>query len=127
MWGVWSKNMTRENIPKEPFDIWAMGAGFFLCRRDTWLGFNKRFKGFGGESGYIQEKYRKSGRRVICLPSLIWLHMFDRKIPYPLKMIDRVRNYLLGFEELGLDTKPISDNFDPKLVAEAKALIASGD
>jgi glycosyltransferase involved in cell wall biosynthesis len=122
MWGIWGKNVSV--LPKDPFEIWAMGAGFFLCRRDTWLKFNPQFRGFGGETGYIQEKYRKSGRKIICQPSLAWLHMFDRKVPYPLKMVDRVRNYLLGFEELGLDTKPIVDNFDPKLIAEARLILS---
>jgi hypothetical protein len=119
--------MTLDKIPKDPFEIWAMGAGFFLCRKDTWLGFNSRFKGFGGETGYIQEKYRKSGRKVICHPSLIWMHMFDRRIPYPLKMIDRVRNYILGFEEIGLDTKQIKDHFGEKIFNEANAIIQSGN
>jgi hypothetical protein len=123
MWGVWGKNMSEKDIPKDPFEIWAMGAGFFLCRRDTWLGFNPRFKGFGGETGYIQEKYRKAGKKTICQPSLIWMHMFGRKIPYPLKMVDRVRNYLIGFEEIGLDTKPIIANFDANLVEEARKMI----
>jgi glycosyltransferase involved in cell wall biosynthesis len=127
MWGIWGKNMLKKDIPKDPFEIWAMGAGFFLCRRDTWLGFNSRFKGFGGETGYIQEKYRKSGRKVICHPPLIWMHMFDRKIPYPLKMVDRVRNYILGFEEIGLDTNQIKDHFGQQLFDEANLLVQSGN
>jgi glycosyltransferase involved in cell wall biosynthesis len=117
MWGIWGKNVIE--LPKEPLEIWAMGAGFFMCRRDTWLGFNKNFRGFGGETGYIQEKYRQAGKKVICQPSLIWMHMFERKIPYPLKLIDRVINYIFGFRELNLDTKPILDNFGEELFKKA--------
>jgi len=112
MWGIWSKAVTE--LPSEPVEIWAMGAGFFACRRDSWLEFNPGFRGFGGESGYIQEKYRKAGRKVYCHPKMVWSHLFHcegTKIPYPLKTADRIKNYLLGFRELGLDTAPIYKEF----------------
>lgn len=112
MWGIWSPSVTE--LPKEPVEIWAMGAGFFACRRSSWLGFNPGFRGFGGESGYIQEKYRKAGRKVYCHPKMVWLHLFHcegSKIPYPLVLKDRIRNYLIGFRELGLDTAPIYKEF----------------
>lgn len=112
MWGIWGKS-TKE-LPAEPKEIWAMGAGFFACRRDSWLGFNPGFRGFGGETGYIQEKYRKAGKKVLCDPKMVWMHLFHNegtKIPYPLKMNDRIKNYILGFEELGMDIKPIIDHF----------------
>jgi len=114
MWGIWGKTLTDKDLPKEPFEIWATGAGFFATRRDTWLGFNDNFRGFGGETGYIQEKYRKNGRKVWCYPNMIWSHLFynqGRKIPYPLQLNDRIKNYLYGFEELGLDTEPIYKEF----------------
>lgn len=112
MWGIWSQSVTE--LPKEPIEIWAMGAGFFACRRDSWLGFNPAFRGFGGESGYIQEKYRKAGRKVYSHPKMVWMHLFHNegtKIPYPLKLQDRIKNYLIGFRELGLDTAPIYKEF----------------
>lgn len=112
MWGIWSKSVSE--LPTEPVEIWAMGAGFFACRRESWLGFNTAFRGFGGESGYIQEKYRKAGRKVFCHPKMVWLHLFHcegSKIPYPLKLQDRIKNYLIGFRELGLDTAPIYKEF----------------
>lgn len=112
MWGIWSPSVAE--LPKEPVEIWAMGAGFFACRRDSWLGFNSGFRGFGGESGYIQEKYRKAGRKVYSHPKMVWMHLFHNegtKIPYPLKLQDRIKNYLIGFRELGLDTAPIYKEF----------------
>ena len=75
MWGIWDEYVQFERLPKEPVDIWGMGAGFFATRRASWPGFNKDFRGFGGESGYIQEKYRKGGRRVLCYPNMIWMHI----------------------------------------------------
>ena len=123
MWGIWGDYCTYDKLPKEPFEIWGSGMGCFLAKKSSWLGFNPKFKGFGGEEGYIHEKYRKAGRKVLCLPSLVWLHQFDRKIPYPLHLVDRVHNYLVGYAELGMDPKPIVDHFGEKLVAEAQAMI----
>jgi len=112
MWGIWGPLVT--TLPEKPFKIWAMGAGFFAVKKDSWLGFNPKFKGFGGETGYIQEKYRKAGREVWCYPNMIWMHMFcnqGRGIPYPLKTEDRIRNYVLGFVELSLDLAPVYKMF----------------
>jgi len=126
MWGVWGPEVTQ--LPVEPVEIWAMGAGFFSCRKDSWLGFNKRFRGFGGETCYLQEKYRQAGRKVWCDPKKIWLHMFynqGRAIPYPCRMIDRVINYILGFQELKMDIAPIKTNF-PTLFDEALKIVEAG-
>jgi glycosyltransferase involved in cell wall biosynthesis len=123
MWGVWGRCVNKEQLPKKPVEIWGLGMGLFMASRQSWLGFNKNFKGFGGEEGYIHEKYRKAGRKVICYPNMIWMHMFDRKIPYPLNLIDRVRNYVIGFEELGLDLAPVIKEFGVALVAEARTKI----
>ena len=122
MWGIWGKNYSLENLPTEPFEIWGNGMGCFATSRAGWLGFNGKFRGFGGEEGYLSEKYRKAGRHVMCRPSLVWMHMFDRKIPYPLNLLDRIRNYLIGFEELGLDSGPIVQHFGEKPVADARKL-----
>jgi glycosyltransferase involved in cell wall biosynthesis len=127
MWGVWGDYCTYDKLPKEPFEIWGDGMGCFLAKKDTWLGFPSRYRGFGAEEGVIHEMYRKAGRKVKCLPSLIWAHLFDKKIPYPLKLVDRVHNYLVGFSEIGMDPKPIEDHFGAKLVAEARAMIAQED
>jgi len=113
MWGIWGDSMTQ--LPAEPFDIWGSGCGCFATKRESWLGFNPKFKGFGGEEGYIQEKYRQAGRRVICLPQLVWMHQFDRKIPHAVLMGDRVVNYILGHQELGLDLAPIKEHFGEEL------------
>jgi glycosyltransferase involved in cell wall biosynthesis len=123
MWGIWAPTVKKEQLPKEPIEIWATGAGFFACRRESWLGFNRHFKSFGGETGYIQEKYRKAGRKVWCYPNMVWQHFFNtqgRKIPYPCSMVDRVRNYLYGFEELGLDIDPIKTHYGQALVDQAR-------
>ena len=124
MWGIWADPV--EVVPDEPKEIWAMGAGFFACRRSSWLGFNKNFKGFGGETGYLQEKYRKAGRKVWMHPKLIWQHLFctdGRKFSYPIHIKDRIRNYIIGFEELGLDLKEMKEHFGPGMINVIKNTI----
>jgi hypothetical protein len=117
MWGIWAGYGS--TLPKEPFEIWGNGMGCFLTKRDSWLGFCKKYKGFGSEEGVIHEKYRKAGRKVICLPSLVWMHQFDRHVPHQVLMIDRIVNYIVGFQEIGLDLKPIEEHFGKKQFDEA--------
>lgn len=117
MWGIWGDYSS--TLPKEPFEIWGCGGGLFVVKKSSWLGFNPKFRGFGGEEGYIHEKYRKAGRKVLCNPNLVWMHMFDRKIPYPLNLIDRVVNYVIGFKEIGLELKPVEDHFGKELFLKA--------
>jgi len=119
MWGVWGDYCTYDKLPKEPFEIWGCGMGCFLAKKSSWLGFPSKYRGFGSEEGVIHETYRKAGRKVLCLPSLIWMHQFDRKIPYPLNLIDRIVNYIIGFEGLSMDTKPIKDHFGEELFNKA--------
>lgn len=113
MWGVWGTDKRAENPNNEPFEIPAMGLGVFACRKSAWLGFNPLFRGFGGEEGYIHEKYRKAGRKTLCLPFLRWIHRFERPrgVTYPLRVEDRIRNYIIGFTEVGLNINDIKNHF----------------
>ena len=113
MWGVWGTDDRGTDPDGLPFEIPAQGCGLFSCRKDAWLGFNPNFKGFGGEEGYIQEKYRKSNKKTLCLPFLRWMHRFSRPdgIHYPNNLQDRYKNYILGFSELGLDLKEVKEVF----------------
>jgi hypothetical protein len=96
-----------------PFEIPAQGLGLFTCRKDAWLGFNPSFRGFGGEEGYIHIKHRQAGRKCLNLPFLGWMHRFGRVggPTYPLQRYDKVRNYVIGHQELGLPLDPIYEHF----------------
>lgn len=121
MWGTWG-NDPRGNDPEgAPFDIPMQGLGVFSCRKNAWLGFNPAFQGFGGEEGYIHEKFRQAGARTLCLPWLRWNHRFGRPagVPYPLFLRDKLRNYIIGHVELGLDIQPIIDHFSEHASAES--------
>ena len=121
MFGQWGTDARGLNPDAEPFEIRLQGLGLFACRREAWLGFNPLFRGFGGEEGYIHEKYRRAGHRTLCLPFLRWIHRFDRpnKIPYPNHVSDRLRNYVIACAELGVDTDAVDDHFRSKLGDEA--------
>jgi hypothetical protein len=120
MYGFWSTTPAGTDPDNPPFEISMQGLGIFACRRDAWPWFNPAFRGFGGEEGYIHEKIRQRGGRVLCLPFLRWMHRFNRPmgVPYPNRWEDRVRNYLIGFRELGWNTAPIAEHFKTVLGEE---------
>ena len=113
MFGTWATDPRGKDPDSDPFDIPMQGMGVFSCRKDAWLGFNKNFRGFGGEEGYIHQKFRKQGARTLCLPFLRWVHRFRRPdgIPYPLSMDDKIRNYFIGRLELGESVSDVTNHF----------------
>jgi len=120
MYGCWDMDERGRDPDAPPFDIPMQGMGLFACRRSVWPGFNARFRGFGGEEGYIHEKFRQNGGRTLCLPFLRWMHRFRRPmgVPYTNRWEDRVRNYLVGFRELGLPTGELESHYG-ELLGEA--------
>lgn len=95
------------------FEIPGMGLGLFSCRKEAWLGFNPLFREFGGEELYIHEKYRQAGHKNICLSFLAWQHRFYKpeQRTYPISKESKFRNYIIGHQELGLDTTPVVEHF----------------
>jgi hypothetical protein len=126
MWGIWGNDERAEDPAAEPFEIPMQGLGVFACRKDAWLGFNPGFQGFGGEEGYIHEKFRQAGRRCLCLPALRWVHRFHtpQSIRYPLTVEDKLRNYLVGHSELGLDLTAVLSHFAEHLPEETVVAVA---
>jgi hypothetical protein len=104
MYGIWACNRI-EYQKNEPFEIPMMGMGVFSCKTDSFPNINNNFKGFGGEEGYIAEKFRQNGGNNICLPSLKWIHRFKRPngVPYKNLIEDRIWNYFLGWYEIYRD------------------------
>ncbi len=113
MFGTWGMDSRAQQKDAPAFDIPMQGLGLFACAKSAWPGFNPRFSGFGGEEGYIHEKVRQAGGRTLCLPFLRWLHRFNRPMGtrYKVSWDDRIRNYLIGREELGLDDQDVIEHF----------------
>jgi glycosyltransferase involved in cell wall biosynthesis len=122
-WGTWPNAVRPDSITQEE-EIQMMGMGLFGCRKDSWLGLHPKARGFGGTEGVIHEKYRRAGRKVICLPFLKWVHKFGRSGNFPLLVEDKIRNYLLGFAEVGMDTEPIYNHFGKEKVDEIAKTIS---
>ena len=125
MYGCWDTDERGKDLDGAPFDIPMQGLGVFSCRRSIWPGFNPRFRGFGGEEGYIHEKFRRRGGRTLCLPFLRWMHRFNRPagVPYTNRWEDRIRNYMIGFRELGLPVTEIESHYRKLLGDAAEAII----
>ena len=113
MYGQWATDERVHDDSGDPFEIPMQGLGLFACRREAWPGLNPRFRGFGGEEGYLHEKFRQGGGRAMCIPALAWGHRFPRPggVPYPADWQDRIRNYHLGWDEIGWDTAEIDAHF----------------
>jgi hypothetical protein len=120
MWGTWGSDQRGQEQDGEPFEIPMQGLGVFSCLKTAWPGFHPEFRGFGGEEGYIHEKFRRAGGRCLCLPWLRWMHRFTRASgpTYPLTVEEKLRNYLLGHSELGLDLDPVLQHFSEFLPRE---------
>jgi hypothetical protein len=116
MHGVWAKFKPITELPSDPFEIPQHGLGIFGCKRDAWLGFNEHFRGFGGEEGYIHQKYRQAGRKTLCLPFLMWMHRFRRPagVQYPLTRYNKIRNYIIGRIELDCPYDDVIEHFSEK-------------
>ncbi len=123
MYGTWEHDKRGDDPDGPPFEIPMQGLGLFVCRKDAWVGFNPRFRGFGGEEGYIHEKFRQNGGRTLCLPFLRWVHRFARPIgvPYEVQWKDRIYNYSVGMGELGLDASMMKDHFSTHIGASVAA------
>ena len=104
MYGIWATD--RQSYDSRlPFEIPMQGMGLLAFKKSEWHGINQNFKGFGGEEGYIAEKFRTWGGKNICLPQLKWNHRFGRPngVKYPLILEDRVWNYFIGWMEITQD------------------------
>ncbi len=141
LWGVWEGGLEDGN----PFDIPMQGLGCFAMAKDAWPGFHPLSRGFGGEEGYIHEKVRRAGGRVLCVPQLRWRHRFrdiggwdKNPTPYPALTADHVFNLLVQHRELGIEAEEsIHKDFGnqqklppqewERLVAEAKAVQPFGE
>ena len=99
--------------PDDEFEIPGMGCGLISCRKQAWPGFNPHFRGFGGEEMYLHEKFRQRGDRCLCLGFLKWVHKFARPggVKYPLTRWNKVRNYVLGHQELELPLDRVHEHF----------------
>jgi len=121
MYGIWATDAKAYALGL-PFEIPMQGMGLLAFKKSAWQGINSNFKGFGGEEGYIAEKFRQWGGKNICLPSLGWNHRFGRPggVKYRLVLEDRIWNYFIGWLEITQDPnhkmiQDIKDHFKKRV------------
>ncbi|RLV10190.1 hypothetical protein CTZ27_02885 [Streptomyces griseocarneus] len=130
MYGQWATDPRGADPDGPAFGIGMQGLGLFACRTKAWPGLHPAFTGHGGEEGYLHEKFRQAGHSVRCLPALRWTHRFTlaRPVPFPHTWEKRLRNYLIGREELGLPTDEVLDHFAELLgAAEVERILGELD
>tara|TARA_R110000824_G_scaffold96852_5_gene231601 strand:- start:394 stop:1398 length:1005 start_codon:yes stop_codon:yes gene_type:complete len=114
MHGTWGHDPRGKDRSAESFEIPMHGLGLVVSKVETWPGFHPLFLGFGGEEGYVHEKKRQMGGTSKCLPFLRWLHRFQRPrgVEYPLIIEERIKNYLIGWSDLGKDLEEVIEHFN---------------
>ncbi|MDH6708230.1 hypothetical protein P3T27_004969 [Kitasatospora sp. MAA19] len=128
MFGVWGTDPRGIDPAAPPFEIGLQGLGLFACRTKAWPGLSPAFTGHGGEEGHLHEKFRRAGHTVQCLPALRWTHRFDVSRPTRPHhtWTQRLRNYLVGFDELGLPADEALDHFTGLLGEETVQEVLAG-
>lgn len=96
-------------------EIPGQGLGCFAMWRENWPGFHPAASGFGGEELCVHELVRQHGGKAECLAGFQWWHRFFRgnhaSAPYPNTSWQKIRNYVLWFNQLGFDLGPIKSHF----------------
>ena len=99
MFGQWAYDKRVES--EKSFEIPAQGMGVFACKKNAWVGFNKKMKKFGGEEYFTHEKFRQAGKKAICLSKFSWLHRFRRPngAPYKPTRENKFKNHIRAMLE----------------------------
>jgi len=57
MWGIWGPDV--QELPSKPIEIWAMGAGFFACKKNHGFGSIKDLRALVGKQGTYKRNIGK--------------------------------------------------------------------
>jgi hypothetical protein len=107
--------------PTRPaFEIPMQGLGVFGCRRAAWPGYNPRLCGSAWKKGTSTRRSDgRAGGHSVCRSSAgrtVLNRPFGPR--YPVSVEDRVRNFLLTHNELGLDPGAAIAHFEKEFGAE---------
>ena len=119
MYGTWASD-PRGADPSGAVLRYSDARAWPVCLRARGVaGFNPKFRGFGGEEGYIHEKIRQRGGRTLCLRSCdgpIGSTVRSAPVREPVGRPDAQLSH--RFTELGLDTADMEAHFAELLGAE---------
>ena len=107
VFGQWRTDPRAAPGMKQPFDVEGGGGWCFFARRDAFLniGFHPLMRGFGGEEGFLAERFRRAGQKVLCTPFVRGIHRYAR-LPgdqYFVSIEEKLRNHTIGWHDLGRD------------------------
>jgi glycosyltransferase involved in cell wall biosynthesis len=111
MFGVWHiDHKLKEEKIKE---IHGHGSAYTLMKKQHYPGFNKNFRGFGGEELSLHATVNRRGGKCYSHQALGWVHRFFRSEPvtYRLTLNDKYWNFLVGFYDLGWSTLQVREYF----------------
>jgi glycosyltransferase involved in cell wall biosynthesis len=111
----WTTNVPPDDDPVR--EIPMHGCGLFACRTSVWPGFPDAWRGFANEEGYIHERFRRFGGRVLLLPALKWAHLFrqhEHPSPAPVTEEDLKRNFFIAYDDLKWDPAPVIARWGPR-------------
>jgi glycosyltransferase involved in cell wall biosynthesis len=114
---------TELSPPGATLEIPGQGLGCFAVWRESWPGFHREASGFGGEELCIHETYRQLGGQAVCLNGFRWWHRFFRESTtkmYPATNWQKVRNYVLWHNQLGLYLSPLQKEFVPSHMSQTE-------
>ena len=142
VFGNWRSDPRAKTPDGKPFDVEGGGGWCFFARRDAFLsvGFHPLMRGFGGEEGFVAERFRRAERRVKCAPFVRGIHRYARITGdvYPVTQAEKLRNHVIGWQDLGFDLEQLRtvwhgrlkpeeiDQVIARSVAEFQAFAAAG-
>lgn len=111
VFGNWRSDPRAKSPDGKPFDVEGGGGWCFFARRDAFLtvGFHPLMRGFGGEEGFISERFRRAGRSVKCAPFVRGIHRYARLSGdvYAVTVAEKLRNHVIGWLDLGFDLEQL--------------------
>lgn len=128
VFGQWVTDPRGQSSKGKPFEVAASGGWCVLARRQAFLqvGYHHLMRGFGGEEGFIAERFRRAGRKVWCHPALQGVHRFGRRSKdlYHVTVGEKARNHVIGWLDLGFDLEQLRAIWAPKIPSEVDGLFA---
>lgn len=122
VFGQWATDPRGRTADQKPFEIPASGGWAILARRQAFLqvGFHPLMRGFGGEEGFVAERWRRAGRKVMCHPAIRGVHRFGRRNgdQYTVTFGEKLRNHVIGWLDLGFDLEELRTLWHRKLAAD---------
>jgi GT2 family glycosyltransferase len=107
VFGQWRTDPLAAPGKVKPFEVEGGGGWCFFARRGVFMsiGFHPLMRGFGGEEGFLAERFRRAGKKVLSAPFVRGIHRYARLSgdQYFVSVEEKLRNHTIGWKDLGRD------------------------